>query len=120
MSVDQGHPGDEGLASLAIDPDVLARELEAELVGDPLDEIELEGFDIDPEIFAPSKLASKRLAPLNEDVKRLAPSKLTLAKLELSKFALLQLAYCKFEENKLELLKLVNIKLPNDKFELLI
>ena len=43
----QGHSGDEGLASLAIDPDVLARELEAELVGDPLDDIELERFDAD-------------------------------------------------------------------------
>jgi len=43
----QGHSGDEGLASLAIDPDVLARELEAELVGDPLDDIALEGFDSD-------------------------------------------------------------------------
>ena len=37
----------EGLAQLAIDPDVLARELAAELVGDPLDEIDLDGFDSD-------------------------------------------------------------------------
>ncbi len=36
---------DEGLANLAIDPDVLAKELAAELLGDPLDEIDLEGFD---------------------------------------------------------------------------
>ena len=28
----------EGLANLAIDPDVLAKELDAELLGDPLDE----------------------------------------------------------------------------------
>ena len=47
MNAAQGHPVDEGLASLAIDPDVLARELDAELVGDPLDEIELECFDSD-------------------------------------------------------------------------
>ena len=33
------------VANLAIDPDVLARELEAEQVGDPLDEIDLD----DPE-----------------------------------------------------------------------
>jgi HEAT repeat protein len=33
--------GDDGLANLAIDPDVLARELAAELLGDPLDEIDL-------------------------------------------------------------------------------
>ena len=44
MSDIQGYSVDEGLASLAIDPDVLARELEAELVGDPLDDIELEGL----------------------------------------------------------------------------
>lgn len=36
---------DEGLANLAIDPEVLAKELEAELLGDPLDEIDLNGFD---------------------------------------------------------------------------
>ena len=47
MNDPQGHPGDEGLASLAIDPDVLARELDAELVGDPLDEIAMECFDSD-------------------------------------------------------------------------
>ncbi len=38
---------DESLAKLAIDPDVLAKELAAELDGDPLDEIDLEGFDSD-------------------------------------------------------------------------
>ena len=32
----------EGLANLAIDPDVLARELAAQLAGDPLDEIEID------------------------------------------------------------------------------
>ena len=47
MNEVQGYSGDEGLANLAIDPDLLARELEAELVGDPLDEIDLEGFDSD-------------------------------------------------------------------------
>ena len=36
-----------GLAKLAIDPDVLAKELAAELLGDPLDEIDLEGLDSD-------------------------------------------------------------------------
>ncbi len=38
---------DEGLKSLAIDPDVLAKELAAELQGDPLDEIDLDSFDSD-------------------------------------------------------------------------
>jgi len=33
---------EEGLANLAIDPDLLARELAAQLAGDPLDEIELD------------------------------------------------------------------------------
>ncbi len=47
MNDAQGHPVDEGLASLAIDPDLLARELEAELVGDPLDEIDIAEFDSD-------------------------------------------------------------------------
>ena len=47
MNDAQEHPGDEGLASLAIDPDLLAKELAAELLGDPLDEIDLEGFDPD-------------------------------------------------------------------------
>lgn len=35
----------ESLANLAIDPDVLAKELAAELDGDPLDELELDSFD---------------------------------------------------------------------------
>ena len=47
MNDAQEHQGDEGLASLAIDPDLLAKELAAELLGDPLDEIDLEGFDPD-------------------------------------------------------------------------
>ena len=47
MNDEPGNPVDEGLASLAIDPDLLARELEAELVGDPLDDIDVEGFDSD-------------------------------------------------------------------------
>tara|TARA_Y100001968_G_scaffold308242_1_gene326816 strand:- start:264 stop:1073 length:810 start_codon:yes stop_codon:yes gene_type:complete len=37
----------EMLSNLAIDPDVLAQELAAELVGDPLDEIDLQEFDSD-------------------------------------------------------------------------
>ena len=37
----------EGLANLAIDPDLLARELAAQLAGDPLDEIDLEKIDED-------------------------------------------------------------------------
>ena len=37
----------EGLANLAIDPDLLARELAAQLAGDPLDEIEIEKTDED-------------------------------------------------------------------------
>ncbi len=47
MNDAQVNPDDEGLVNLAIDPDVLARELEAELVGDPLDEIGLGDFDSD-------------------------------------------------------------------------
>ncbi len=38
---------DEGLKNLAIDPDVLAKELAAELQGDPLDDIAVEGLDSD-------------------------------------------------------------------------
>ena len=37
----------KGLANLAIDPDLLARELAAQLAGDPLDEIELDETDED-------------------------------------------------------------------------
>ena len=37
----------EGLANLAIDPDLLARELAAQLAGDPLDEIEIDRTDED-------------------------------------------------------------------------
>ena len=37
----------KGLANLAIDPELLARELAAQLAGDPLDEIELEETDED-------------------------------------------------------------------------
>ncbi len=39
--------GKDGLANLAIDPDLLARELAAQLAGDPLDEIELDENDKD-------------------------------------------------------------------------
>ena len=42
-----GNKSQEGLANLAIDPEVLANELAAELLGDPLDEIDLSGFDSD-------------------------------------------------------------------------
>ena len=35
----------EGLANLAIDPDLLARELAAQLAGDTLDELELDKTD---------------------------------------------------------------------------
>jgi len=38
---------EKGLADLAIDPDLLARELAAQLAGDPLDEIELDKIDGD-------------------------------------------------------------------------
>ncbi|WP_413683670.1 HEAT repeat domain-containing protein [Prochlorococcus sp. MIT 1011] len=38
---------EKGLADLAIDPDLLARELAAQLAGDPLDEIELDKIDVD-------------------------------------------------------------------------
>jgi len=38
---------EQGLANLAIDPDLLARELAAQLAGDPLDEIELDKIDED-------------------------------------------------------------------------
>ena len=38
---------EDGLANLAIDPDLLARELAAQLAGDPLDEIELDKIDED-------------------------------------------------------------------------
>ncbi len=47
MSDFSRHLDEESLVNLAIDPDVLARELAAELAGDPLDEIDLEGFDVD-------------------------------------------------------------------------
>ena len=40
-------PAEEGMANLAIDPDVLAKELAAELVGDPLDEIAMDDPDGD-------------------------------------------------------------------------
>ncbi len=38
---------DDGLTRLTIDPDVLSRELAAELQGDPLDDIDFEGLDPD-------------------------------------------------------------------------
>ncbi len=45
MNEAQKYQMNEELAELAIDPDVLAKELEAELIGDPLDEIDLDGFE---------------------------------------------------------------------------
>ena len=39
MSESSGNQNEDQRPELAIDPDVLARELEAELVGDPLDDI---------------------------------------------------------------------------------
>ena len=45
MKEDYEKSFNEGLANLAIDPDVLAQELAAELVGDPLDEIDFDEFD---------------------------------------------------------------------------
>ena len=38
---------EDGLKKLTIDPDVLSRELAAELQGDPLDDIDFEGLDPD-------------------------------------------------------------------------
>ena len=49
----------EGLANLAIDPDLLARELAAQLAGDPLDEIELDKTDED--LFNSSKECDQAL-----------------------------------------------------------
>ncbi len=45
MKEDNFNSTDEGLRSLAIDPDVLKKELAAELQGDPLDDLEVEGFE---------------------------------------------------------------------------
>ena len=47
MNDSLGQSAANGLANLAIDPDVLAKELAAELVGDPLDEIDPEGLNLD-------------------------------------------------------------------------
>ncbi len=58
----------EGLANLAIDPDLLARELAAQLAGDPLDEIEI--GKIDDDLVGSSKecdLALKWLQAGNEE-----------------------------------------------------
>jgi len=45
MNDENQKSSEEGLANLAIDPDLLARELAAQLAGDPLDEIELDKTD---------------------------------------------------------------------------
>ena len=47
MKEESFNPTDEGLKSLAIDPDVLAKELAAEVQGDPLDEIDIGNSDSD-------------------------------------------------------------------------
>ncbi len=47
MKDSSGKSADPGMANLAIDPDVLARELAAELLGDPLDEIDAATLDND-------------------------------------------------------------------------
>ena len=47
MNDSLGKSAANGLANLAIDPDVLAKELAAELLGDPLDEIDPEGLNLD-------------------------------------------------------------------------
>ncbi len=47
MKEDSLNSINEGLKSLAIDPDVLAKELAAEDQGDPLDDIDFEGLDSD-------------------------------------------------------------------------
>ena len=47
MNDENQNLGNEGLANLAIDPDLLARELAAQLAGDPLDEIEIDKTDQD-------------------------------------------------------------------------
>jgi HEAT repeat protein len=47
MNDDNQKLSNEGLANLAIDPELLARELAAQLAGDPLDEIELDKSDED-------------------------------------------------------------------------
>ncbi len=47
MTEESFNSTDEGLKSLAIDPDILERELAAELQGDPLDDIDVEGLDSD-------------------------------------------------------------------------
>ena len=47
MNDENQNLSNEGLANLAIDPDLLARELAAQLAGDPLDEIEIDKTDQD-------------------------------------------------------------------------
>ena len=47
MNDENQNLSNEGLAKLAIDPDLLARELAAQLAGDPLDEIEIDKTDQD-------------------------------------------------------------------------
>ncbi len=58
----------EGLQSLAIDPDVLAKELEAELQGDPLDEIDVQGSKADKtKILNECQLGLKWLEQVHEE-----------------------------------------------------
>ncbi len=71
---------EEGLANLAIDPDLLARELAVQLAGDPLDELELDKTD--DELANSSKecdLALKWLQSGNEEkLRENIPNKILL------------------------------------------
>ncbi len=57
MNDESGQLDQQALANLAIDPEVLAKELAAELVGDPLDEIDLDGFDTSSDAAKECELA---------------------------------------------------------------
>ena len=62
-------------------------------------------YNTAPELGAPKRLSSHKLAPLNDEVNRLAPPNLTLARFAFSKLALSQLAPCHFEAYQFELLQ---------------
>ncbi len=69
MNDENQKSSEEGLANLAIDPDLLARELAAQLAGDPLDEIEIDKTDED-DVLNSSKecdIALKWLQSGNEE-----------------------------------------------------
>ena len=64
---------DEDLRNLAIDPDVLEKELAAELLGDPLDDIDLEAFNSDLSIlqeFINTNNSITNLTPLELGVQK--------------------------------------------------